>query len=67
VTAPPKDRTDIAWENTQHRGNTFPGLAWAGAPAVTQSCMTIVKPDGVSPTRGSTSSETPRFTLKEVG
>ena len=33
VTSPAfKDGTDIPFENTQYRGNTFPGLAWTNGP-----------------------------------
>ena len=38
-----KDGADIPFENTQYRGNIFPGLAWTKGPAGTQSYAVIVQ------------------------
>lgn len=42
---------DIPFENTQYRGNTFPGLSWTAVPAGTKS-YAIIMQDGDS--RGAT-------------
>lgn len=34
---------DIPFENTQYRGNTFPGLAWSTGPAGTKSYAVIMQ------------------------
>jgi para-nitrobenzyl esterase len=34
---------DIPFENTQYRGNTFPGLAWSAGPAGTKSYAVIMQ------------------------
>lgn len=34
---------DIPFENTQYRGNTFPGLAWSAGPAGTKSYAIIMQ------------------------
>jgi len=34
---------DIPFENTQYRGNTFPGLAWTAGPADTKSYVVIMQ------------------------
>jgi Raf kinase inhibitor-like YbhB/YbcL family protein len=36
---------DIPFENTQYRGNVFPGLAWSAGPAATKS-YAIIMQDG---------------------
>jgi Raf kinase inhibitor-like YbhB/YbcL family protein len=42
VTSPAfKDGGDIPYENTQYRGNVFPGLSWTKGPAGTQSYVVI--------------------------
>ncbi|HTI67302.1 MAG TPA: YbhB/YbcL family Raf kinase inhibitor-like protein [Caulobacteraceae bacterium] len=39
---------DIPYENTQYRGNVFPGLAWSAGPAGTKSYAVIMQDtDGV--------------------
>jgi para-nitrobenzyl esterase len=39
---------DIPFENTQYRGNVFPGLAWTAGPAATKSYAVIMQDgDGV--------------------
>jgi para-nitrobenzyl esterase len=44
VTSPAfRDGADIPWENTQYRGNVFPGLAWTAGPAGTQSYVVVVQ------------------------
>lgn len=44
VTSPAfKDGADIPYENTQYRGNIFPGLAWTKGPAGTQSYVVVVQ------------------------
>ena len=44
VTTPAfKPGGDIPFENTQYRGNHFPGLAWTGAPAGTKSFAVIMQ------------------------
>lgn len=44
VTSPAfQEGADIPWENTQYRGNLFPGLAWTSGPAGTQSYVVVVQ------------------------
>lgn len=44
VTTPAwKDGGDIPFENTQYRGNTFPGLSWTKGPAGTVSYAVIMQ------------------------
>ena len=51
VTSPAfKDGADIPFENTQFRGNVFPGLAWSKGPAGTKSYVLIMQ-DPDAPTR----------------
>jgi len=49
VTSPAfKDGADIPFENTQYKGNVFPGLAWTAGPATTKSYAVIMQDtDGV--------------------
>ncbi len=35
--------SDIPFENTQYKGNAFPGLAWAGAPRAAKSYVVIMQ------------------------
>jgi para-nitrobenzyl esterase len=42
---------DIPFENTQYRGNVFPGLAWTAGPAGTKSYAVIMQ-DGDAMVRG---------------
>jgi len=37
------DGADIPFENTQYRGNVFPGLAWTAGPQGTQSYVIIMQ------------------------
>ena len=47
VTTPAwQDGGDIPYENTQYRGNVFPGLAWSRGPAGTQSYAVIMQDTG---------------------
>jgi para-nitrobenzyl esterase len=34
---------DIPFENTQYKGNVFPGLAWSGAPKATKSFVVVMQ------------------------
>ena len=44
-----KDGADIPFENTQYRGNIFPGLSWSHGPSRTQSYVVIMQdPDSLS-------------------
>ena len=44
VTTPAfKDGGDIPFENTQYRGNVFPGLEWTRGPALTKSYVVIMQ------------------------
>lgn len=44
VTSPAfRNGGDIPFENTQYRGNTFPGLAWTEGPAGTTSYVVIMQ------------------------
>lgn len=44
VTSPAfKHMADIPFENTQYRGNTFPGLEWTAGPAGTRSYAVIMQ------------------------
>ena len=44
VTTPAfKDGGDIPFENTQYKGNVFPGLAWTAGPAGTKSYAIIMQ------------------------
>lgn len=49
VTSPAfADGADIPFENTQYRGNIFPGLAWSKGPSATKSYVVIMQDtDGV--------------------
>jgi para-nitrobenzyl esterase len=49
VTTPAfRNGDDIPYENTQYRGNVFPGLAWTAGPAGTRSYVVIMQDtDGV--------------------
>lgn len=45
VTTPAfKDGSDIPFENTQYRGNVFPGLSWSNGPSGT-TCYVIIMQD----------------------
>jgi len=47
VTTPAwKDGGDIPYENTQYRGNVFPGLAWSSGPRGTQTYVVIMQDTG---------------------
>ncbi len=47
VTTPAwKDGGDIPYENTQYRGNVFPGLAWSAGPSGTKSYVVIMQDTG---------------------
>ena len=44
VTSPAfKNGADIPWENTQYRGNAFPGLSWSKGPAGTRSYVVVTQ------------------------
>jgi para-nitrobenzyl esterase len=44
-----QDGGDIPFENTQYRGNVFPGLSWTHGPSRTRSYMIIMQdPDSLS-------------------
>src|SRR5271156_2682708 len=44
-----QDGGDIPFENTQYRGNVFPGLSWSHGPSRTQSYVIIMQdPDAIS-------------------
>lgn len=49
VTSPAfQNMADIPFENTQYRGNVFPGLSWSKGPAATKSYVVIMQDtDGV--------------------
>jgi para-nitrobenzyl esterase len=38
-----KDGGDVPYENTQYRGNVFPGLTWTKGPAGTRSYVVVVQ------------------------
>lgn len=40
------DGGDIPYENTQYRGNTFPGLSWSAGPNGTKSYVVIMQDTG---------------------
>jgi para-nitrobenzyl esterase len=43
-----KTRGDIPFENTQYRGNIFPGLSWTAGPSGTRSYVIIMQdPDAI--------------------
>ena len=47
VTTPAwQDGADIPYENTQYRGNVFPGLAWSSGPRATKSYVVIMQDTG---------------------
>ena len=47
VTTPAwQDGGDIPYENTQYRGNVFPGLAWSRGPSGTRSYAVIMQDTG---------------------
>ena len=44
VTSPAfKDGGEVPYENTQYRGNVFPGLTWSKGPAGTRSYAVVVQ------------------------
>ena len=44
VTSPAfKDGGDIPYENTQYRGNVFPGVSWTAGPAGTKSYLLVMQ------------------------
>ena len=44
VTSPAfKAGEDLPWENTQYRGNVFPGLTWSKGPAGTRSYVVVTQ------------------------
>jgi para-nitrobenzyl esterase len=48
VTSPAfKNGGDIPFENTQYRGNVFPGLAWTPGPHGTRSYVIIIQGEGL--------------------
>jgi para-nitrobenzyl esterase len=50
VTSPAfKTGGDIPFENTQYRGNVFPGLSWTAGPAGTQSYAVIMQDGDYAP------------------
>ncbi|MEO6865924.1 MAG: YbhB/YbcL family Raf kinase inhibitor-like protein [Gemmatimonadaceae bacterium] len=52
VTSPAfTSRGDIPFENTQYRGNIFPGLAWSAGPAGTKAYVVVVQ-DGDAMSHG---------------
>jgi len=55
VTSPSfENGSDIPFEYTQYRGNSFPGLRWTAGPRGTRSYVVIMQGDGL--TRGSPTS-----------
>jgi para-nitrobenzyl esterase len=49
VTTPAfKDGADIPFENTQYRGNIFPGLSWSAGPSGTKSYAVIMQDTGAT-------------------
>jgi len=46
------DGADIPFENTQYKGNVFPGLSWSAGPAATQAYLIILQDVDARP-RGS--------------
>jgi para-nitrobenzyl esterase len=56
VTSPAfKDGADIPYENTQYRGNIFPGLSWTPGPTGTKSYAVFVQGQPEAGARGGTS------------
>ena len=48
VTSPAfNDGADIPFENTQYRGNLFPGLRWTPGPAATRSYVVVMQGEGL--------------------
>jgi len=48
VTSPAfNDGADIPFENTQYRGNIFPGLRWTPGPAATRSYVVVMQGEGL--------------------
>jgi para-nitrobenzyl esterase len=65
VTSPAfKEGADIPYENTQYRGNVFPGLSWTKGPAGTRSYAVIVQGESVKKAdtdeRGPSATDFPR-------
>ena len=53
VTSPAfKAGDDLPWENTQYRGNIFPGLNWSKGPAGTKSYVVVTQGMLGGPTSG---------------
>lgn len=45
-----KDGSDIPFENTQYRGNVFPGLTWSRGPGGTRSYVVIMQGESLGGT-----------------
>jgi para-nitrobenzyl esterase len=64
VTSPAfKDGADIPYENTQYRGNIFPGLSWTKGPAATRSYVVIVQGESLAGTSAVTSIQFTQFNI----
>jgi para-nitrobenzyl esterase len=64
VTSPAfKDGEEIPYENTEYRGNIFPGLSWSKGPAGTRAYLVVVQ-DGSLTNPNSTAST--HFTLFNI-
>jgi para-nitrobenzyl esterase len=68
VTSPAfKEGAEIPYENTQYRGNIFPGLAWTRGPQGTKSYAVIVQGTALNPQAGRGGGNTSiHFTLFNV-
>jgi para-nitrobenzyl esterase len=60
-----KDGGDIPLENTQYKGNVFPGLAWTAGPAETKS-YAIIMQDGDGTMRNSINQPILHWTMANV-
>jgi Raf kinase inhibitor-like YbhB/YbcL family protein len=66
VTSPAfKDGGDIPLENTQYKGNVFPGLSWTAGPAGTQS-YAIIMQDGDGVRRNSNGQPILHWTMANI-
>lgn len=64
VTSPSfKDGGDIPYENTQYRGNVFPGLTWSEGPGETRSYAVIVQGESLNHAGAATSIDLTLFNI----
>jgi para-nitrobenzyl esterase len=67
VTSPAfKEGVEIPYENTQYRGNIFPGLSWTAGPQGTKSYVVIVQGTSLNRPSGGGGGTSIHFTLYNI-